>query len=207
MKTCFDIGANIGECTQWFLDQNYDKVISIEPGAEAFSQLFQKFNNNPRVIMHYLAISDKPGTIKFWNSNWHTTSTAAKAWVTNSRFSGKCAWEAVIKNAITIDELINLHGLPNFLKVDVEGYELEVFKGLTHNRIETIAFEWAEEEYTQLNNIVQYLKSIGYNEFSFTYADNLSDSENLFYTEWEKLDIHLDIIPSRKERWGMVYAK
>ena len=189
---CFDIGANIGETTQWFLDNGYDNVIAVEPGADAFSQLFQKFSNDPRIIMHYLALSKQSGPLEFWNSNWHITSTASKSWVLNSRFSGKCAWNAITKNAVTLDELIELHGLPDFLKVDVEGYELEVFKGLTYSGIKNIAFEWAEEEYTQLNEIINYLKGFRYLEFSFTYADNLSDSKNLTYKEWDKLDIHLD---------------
>ena len=204
---CFDIGANIGDTAQWFLDNGYDSVVAVEPGAEAFSQLFQKFNDDHRVIMHYLALSSQPGPIEFWNSNWHPISSASKSWVTDSRFSGKCVWNAVTKNAVTLDELIELHGVPDFLKVDVEGYELEVFKGLTRSGIKTIAFEWSEEEYTQLNEIVEYLKGLGYTNFSFTYADNLSDSKTLIYKDWDKLDIHLDIIPSRKEKWGMVYTK
>ena len=207
MSLCFDIGANIGDTVQWFLDNGYDKVVAVEPGAEAFPQMFSKFNDDSRVIMHYLAVSNQPGPLEFWNSNWHPISSASKSWVTDSRFSGKCVWNAVTKNAVTLDELIELHGVPDFLKVDVEGYELEVFKGLTWSGIKTIAFEWSEEEYTQLNDIIDYLKSLGYLEFSFTYADNLSDSKNLIYKDWDKLDIHLDIIPSRKEKWGMVYAK
>lgn len=207
MSLCFDIGANIGDTTQWFLDNGYDKVIALEPGAEAFIQLFQRFHNDSHVILHYLAVSSQPGPIEFWNSNWHTTSTAHKNWVANSRFAGKCAWNLITKNAITLDELIELHGTPNFLKVDVEGYELEVLKGLTKCGIRNIGFEWSEEEYTQLNDTAKHLKNLGYNQFSFTYDDHLSDMKNLTYSEWGNLKLHLDIIPSRKEKWGMIYSR
>ena len=207
MSLCFDIGANVGDTVQWFLDNNYTNIVAVEPGAGAFSQLFNKFHNDPRVFMHYLALSNQPGPIQFWDCSFSGTSTAHAKWMTESRFAGKFQWYPNTKNAIILDELIELHGLPHFLKVDVEGYELNIFKGLTYSGIKTIAFEWAEEEYAQLNEIVAYLKGLGYLEFSFTYADNLSDSKNLIYTEWEKLDLHLDIIPSRKEKWGMIYTK
>jgi FkbM family methyltransferase len=207
MSLCFDIGANVGDTVQWFLNNNYSKVIAVEPGAGAFSQLFNRYHNDPRVIMHYLALSSQSKVIDFWDCSFSGTSTAHKEWMTESRFAGKFEWFPCTKNAITLDKLIEMHGRPDFIKVDVESYELEVFKGMTKHIPCGIGFEWAEEEYAQLNNIVEYLKALYYTQFSFTYCDQLSDMEKLVYTDWDKLDLHLDIIPSRKEKWGMIYAK
>jgi len=41
---------------------------------------------------------------------------------------------------ITLDELIETHGIPAFVKIDVEGYEAEVFAGLSR-AIQVVCFE------------------------------------------------------------------
>lgn len=58
-------------------------------------------------------------------------------------------WSAPVKIPITtLDKLIEKYGKPHFIKIDVEGYELEVLKGLTQ-AINWISFEYTVPEQTQ----------------------------------------------------------
>ena len=40
MKLAYDIGANVGNCTSWFLVNGYDQVISVEPDVNTYARLY-----------------------------------------------------------------------------------------------------------------------------------------------------------------------
>ena len=57
----------------------------------------------------------------------------------------------------TLDALIENYGMPDFIKIDVEGYELEVLKGLTQP-IRMISFEYTIPE--QYNSVLECIKIV-----------------------------------------------
>ena len=208
MKLAFDIGGNMGQTTD-FLLQNYDKVICFEPNPDLVNHLKNKYHNNNKVIIEEIGLSDEESVKKFYISNSHVVSTISQDWINNSRFTNVYNWNNEIEiNTTTLDKVIEKYGIPYFIKIDVEGYEYEVFMGLTKLLDDTyISFEWAEEQYSKINETVSYLKSLGYYNFSYTYGDNIIDLENINWDSWENLSLHNDIDISRKEKWGMVYLK
>lgn len=207
MKIAFDIGANLGNCTVWFLGQGYDRVICAEPGTNTFVELKRRFDFDDRIVLLPVALSNNIGEIDFYEASAHTVSTADTEWISASRFAGQYTWTPVKKNATNLTQLIDTYGIPLFIKIDVEGYELQVIKGL-HKKINcTIGFEWAEEKWPDVKATVAYLQGLGYTEYAFTYADSLNDTLTLTYGPWETCYIHTDINPARKDKWGMIYVK
>jgi FkbM family methyltransferase len=208
MKIAFDIGANIGQTVDELLP-NYDKIICFEPNPNLVTVIKNKFFNNDKVTIEELGLSDKTETKKFNISNSHVVSTFSEDWINNSRFTNVYNWDTSIDvKTTTLDEVIDKYGIPYFIKIDVEGYEYEVLKGLTKLLENTyFAFEWAEEQYEIVNKTVKYLKELGYNNFSYTYQDSLLNLENINWCNWEDLTIHNDINEDRKEKWGMIYFK
>jgi FkbM family methyltransferase len=209
MKIVFDIGANVGQTTDEFLE-GYDKIICFEPNPNLITLLKTKFNGNSKVIIEELALSDKNEIKTFNISNADVLSTFSDDWMFNSRFTNNTYnWNTKIDvKTITLDEVIDKYGIPYFIKVDVEGYEYEVFKGLSKLLNNTyFAFEWAEEQYKIINETVRHLNYLGYNNFSYTYGDKLIPLENINWDKWENLSIHNDIDENRKDKWGMIYFK
>ena len=117
--------------------------------------------------------------------------------------------------------MIKEYGDPELIKVDVEGYEYTVLKGLT-KKVGEICFEWHEEEYNNLLKIAKHLENIGYTEFGVigwfdegdvfekaTFSpkgDPYLEYPKNFYS-WEDLDIEKLINVDRRVNYGMFFAK
>jgi FkbM family methyltransferase len=172
MTLIYDIGFNKGEFAQACFDKHTNcKVV----GVEANKDLFYSAPKRENLILLNNLVSDKDNEmVEFFIEFGQTgISTASKDFMENSRFkkgskylqpnSGKWINAGKIPT-ITLDSMIKQYGSPNIIKVDVEGYEYNVLKGLTQ-RAGKICFECHEEEKEKLENIVEHLISIGYTEF------------------------------------------
>ncbi len=208
MKLIFDIGANLGDTVE-FYKELCEKVVCFEPNENLHSILESRFKEK-NVVIDKRGLSNNVEIKKFTVcKDSHVISTFSDDWINNSRFSNNYNVEKVIEvETTTLDNIIEEYGIPDFVKIDVEGYEYEVLSGL--NKIldnTTFAFEWAEEQYERINKIANHLMSVGYKKFSFTYRDSPSVGDNLNFENWESLSIHIDIDINRKEKWGMIYFK
>jgi len=107
------------------------------------------------------------------------------------------------------------------IKIDVEGYEVEVLRGLTTKQ-KTICFEWTEELPEVLYQGVKHLQELGYNEFGIIgyfvegqYSETITHNErgdpflvepNNYYA-WEKIEIDSVIESNRRVNYGMLFAR
>ena len=145
----------------------------------------------------------------FINKNCDGISTASENWIKKSRFNSNDGWSDPIKiESITLDELIKHTFVPDILKIDVEGYENTVVRGLT-KKANMIQFEWAEEEVASVEDACKYLKSIGYDNFAYKFGDlPYSFIPNEFISLEELKTVLFDNLdPNRKDKWGMIYTK
>ena len=121
----------------------------------------------------------------------------------------------------TLDQLIEEYGVPDYIKIDVEGGELNVIMGLTQKTPE-IFFEWHEEMSDVLYDCIDHLRKIGYNQFGVcgwfdegdvfdkVTFDHRGDTYLNFpknYYSWEELEIEKLIDKERRVNYGMVFAK
>jgi len=150
----FDIGTNHGLFTDEYIKLHPNlEAICIEANPTLFTQLTNKFQGSENInVYHYLVSSESNESIDFYiNTGCDGVSTASTDWVINSRFSDN-NWALPIQvKSITLDDLIANTFMPDMIKIDVEGYENEVLKGLTQ-KVGLIQFEWAEEELESLKD-------------------------------------------------------
>ena len=131
-------------------------------------------------------------------------STFAPHWKTG-RFA-ESQWDKKITvNITTLDELINKFGEPNYIKIDVEGFEHEVILGLT-KKSGIISFEFTSEFIEDAHKSVDYLISLGYSDFNYSIGERRK-----FYTHWSNANIIKESIKNNikidKLLWGDLYCK
>lgn len=139
----FDIGANMGEKTDIFLKLGA-RVVSVEPDEACRAILqgrFLQYRLRPRPVnLVGKAVSDKVGTEQMWiDGPGSAVNTISRKWADELREHkqnfkhGHCGLDfsrSELVATTTIDELIGLYGVPYFIKIDVEGHELSVLRGL-----------------------------------------------------------------------------
>lgn len=207
MKLCFDIGANVGIKTEKLVEK-FDKVIAFEPNPKLVSFLNEKFSDK-NVVVDSRAISNKNGIQKFMISDYDNLSTLSKKWVTESRFTNFYSWDTSIKvTTLTLNDAIIEYGSPNFVKIDVEGYECEIlesFDKLISNC--TFCFEYVEENKYRIKKTINHLNRIGYSTFSFIHGDELIFDINLSWQNYDRF-CNLDFMDDdSSDKWGMIYFK
>lgn len=202
----FDIGANIGK---WSLNniKYTDKIIAVEASPSTFIKL-QNFCNNKNIILLNYAVCNNDGKdITFYNCNCDVLSTLNRDWLTDkkSRFYNN-KYNEVICKTITIDNLIKNYGVPELIKIDVEGGEYECIKSLTI-KVNQICFEWASETNDITFKCLNYLKELGFKEFYVQNEDNylFRPNENEYYDIDNTFKILNNSTP--KVDWGMIWCK
>jgi FkbM family methyltransferase len=207
MKLVIDIGANVGNTVEQFLLCS-EKVICFEPNPTLAKDLINRFYNRP-VVVDERGVSNKKGKQIFNIANANTISTFSDDWIHNSRFTYSYNWDRTVEvETITLDEIIDEYGVPDYVKIDIEGYEYEVLTSFSKLLPETVfAFEWAEEQKNKIHLILEHLLKIGYDKFSHTEADSIKLDSDIEWKSYNDFKLLEELNPEKKEKWGMIYFK
>lgn len=132
----FDVGAHLGDRTAAFTALGA-RVIALEPQPHLIPWLRRLVGRSPAVTVRSEAVGSESGTQRIAISRrTPTVSTLSEGWRgsvarRNPGFR-KVEWDRDAPVRVTtLDALIAEYGLPDFCKIDVEGYEAEVLEGLT----------------------------------------------------------------------------
>jgi len=137
---CFDIGANIGSKASIYLEHDC-RVIAVEPVPRNVDIMRKRFGHDPHLCLVNMAVSDRLGLAKLNVIEDNTSfSSLSQAWADSLQTAGSNRWGLVMKpptalmvETTTLDRLISKYGAPYYIKVDVEGHELNVLRGLTQH--------------------------------------------------------------------------
>ena len=139
--TFFDIGANVGSYTLLAAGISKAKTVTVEPIQATFSILSNNITLNnlaDKVTLLNAGAGAQKGEIVF-SINEDTTNHVIAADETTA--SG-----TITVPVITVDSLLT-NGSPQLIKMDVEGYETEVLKGMK----ETLALDSLKAIIIELN--------------------------------------------------------
>jgi len=149
----FDIGASYSPYVEYPQEVHY-----FDPQPSVIENLKQLPNNNIKSFFNEFGLSDEEAILPFYRYGDFVTVTEYKM----GDFKLKVGKDYMVENNLTkID----------FLKIDVEGFELKVLKGFGEylNNVKYIQFEYGtglRDAGSNLSEVVTYLKSFGFDNFS-----------------------------------------
>lgn len=157
-----DIGALHGVFSLAFASASEAKsALAVDASPLAFSKLLYNIHVNPlaKVVPIECALSDHNGEVQMHFEWEHAVSAGSSS---NNSFAVAC---------ITGDKLCEENKFaPDIIKIDVEGHEVKVLKGLqkTISKHKPLIFlelhpDRIRQEFDQLQDIITILKDAGYN--------------------------------------------
>lgn len=201
---CFDIGANEGLKTNIFLSLGAN-VIAVEPQHDCCVKIKEQFPVHPNLRIIEKAIGSAAGEMEMFISTYDKISSLSTQFVHHYESFGELKWpdKRVVK-VTTLDMLIEEYGLPQFCKIDVEGFEMEVFRGLTHV-LPNLSFEFNKPFKSNAVHCIDWLTQ--QHHYVFNYA--IYENPHLELGDWisgEEMKIVL-LNMDEKILTGDVYAK
>jgi FkbM family methyltransferase len=203
---CFDIGANVGN---WSIANvsHYNKIISVEASPDTFEELIKNTKISGNIIcLNYAVCNNNNEDVSFYSSSSHTLSSLNLDWFGDKSRFANTPYTKITCKSITIDALIHMYGMPDLIKIDVEGGEYSTISSLT-KKISMLCFEWASEMNDITFMCLEHLSKLGFNKYFVQYKDDYSfRPSETDYTSLDNIKLELlNTIP--KVHWGMIWAK
>ena len=166
-RLVFDIGANVGNYSAAYASMGW-QVISVEPDPHNVRLLKRRFKYISLVRVVPLGVASKPGVLdlhRYAQCSAHDTFSLKRVQRLQSIADPALGVsvspsERISIELITLDQLIDNFGIPDYIKMDVEGFELDVISGLSIP-VEAISFECNLPDFLdETIKCIQHLSSI-----------------------------------------------
>jgi FkbM family methyltransferase len=140
----FDVGANVGGKAAAFLSLGA-RVVAVEPNSNCTGYLLRKYRHaiqGERLHVECAAVASTNGELSLTVVDPDSAMCSGEPdFLEYARTIGYKGVQAITARSITLDCLIERYGLPDFIKVDVEGMDADVLKGLSQ-RPRSLSFEY-----------------------------------------------------------------
>lgn len=202
----FDVGANVGNRVAPMLRIGA-KVVAVEPQKLCVKRLKNLFGN--KIVIEHTGLGAKEEIRDFYVSDQSVLSTFSTEQIEKTkdgRFKTS-RWEPTTMRITTMDALINKYGVPAFVKIDVEGFEFEVLKGLSMP-VRMISLEYTVPEMSGV--LSECINRLNHISDKFVYNYSVGESMKFALNEWLDYGAMMDCIQKEnfiKTGFGDIYAK
>ena len=179
IRTVFDVGANVGNKTE-VMRKLVTQIVCIEADPQTSDVLKRRFASRHGVIISNVAVGSAVGTATMFRKSFSGFNTLSEKW-SNSVDSQVKAVESIEVQVTTLDLLAEQFGTPDYIKIDVEGFELPAIQGL-NKPVRAISFE--ANCPTFLNDTREILKRLQLLNTRFRYNLRILDASNFHLPEF-----------------------
>ncbi len=204
----FDVGANLGTHSKVFRALGA-RVVALEPGTHCAQVLKATFAGDAQFTLIQAGASDAEGEALLHLGSSTQLATIDEAWMTRVNASGRFAghWDHTETIRLTtLDAVIARHGVPSFAKIDVEGHEYHVVRGLSRP-LNALSLEFASESIDSIARCLAHLQSLS----AYEYRLVLGDSVTFATPDWCRSEVVLQQLEQAAVRdplvWGDLYAR
>lgn len=206
-----DVGAHVGNRVRAFRSLGAS-VIAVEPQPVFAELLHRLYGADDDVSIQAVACGAAPGEARLQLDPRHPTlATLSREWVrtidTHYADVGVRWSESHSVPVRTLDQLIAQHhdrfGVPTFIKIDAEGYEAEILRGLTRP-VRCISIEFLPAAIELAREAIEEIERLG--EYRFAYS--MVESMRLEHDSWMSATDLLRVLQAMPTdgRSGDIYA-
>lgn len=182
-SVCFDIGAHVGSRVRAWRALGA-RVVAIEPQADFVRVLRMLYGRDERVTILAAGLGARECLATLLVSErTPTVSTLSPDWIIDVQqdpsFRGVTWKPGKAVPITTLQTLIETYGIPAFVKIDVEGFEAEVLRGLD-TALPCLSFEYLPAARRVALECIERLATLG----DYHYNWSVGESHRLERAEW-----------------------
>ena len=164
----YDVGAHQGEDTEFYLKKGF-KVVAVEANPVLAEKLREKFWSNivdGSLVVVSSAIAETAGEVSFYVNDHSEWGTLQPAFAERNASMGSPS-KLIKVRAARFPEVLAAHGVPHYLKIDVEGSDVLCLEGLTETPVRPryISIESEKRSWQSLLREFELMKKLGYTKF------------------------------------------
>ena len=205
---CFDIGAHVGNRTR-ALRALGARVVVVEPQPLCLRVLRQLFGHDSQVAIVASALGASTGQARlFADAGNPTVTTLSQDWIAQVMQDPgfkRVSWQAgPLVSIDTLQALIDQHGEPAFVKIDVEGFEAEILRGL-QTPLRCLSFEYLPASHETGLECLDLLAKLG----RYEYNRSVGEQHRFVSESWCHTDTMRDFLSglSPSDGSGDIYAR
>jgi FkbM family methyltransferase len=165
----YDIGAHKGEDTNFYLKKGF-RVVAVEANPTLITFLRQRFSREiaaGTLTLVDCAIAKAEGEVTFFvNESRSMWGTINSDWAERNRKLGSHSHRIQV-TAKTFESILRQHGVPYYLKIDIEGADMDCVDALRrcNARPNYVSIESNKTSWNGLLREFYLLRTLGYKKF------------------------------------------
>jgi FkbM family methyltransferase len=173
----YDVGMNIAEDTPYYLAKGF-RVVAIEANPQMVDNARQRFAAEiaaGNLILVQGAVAKARGSsLTFYICDTMSALSTTEKLLVEQHKKGGAVFHEVEVEAIPFADILRTHGMPHYMKVDIEGCDLLCLEALHafNERPESLSVEVSFYNYRQL---MQLAATLGYTKFQLIPQSSIAE--------------------------------